>query len=314
MHYFYIILMCLPYVFCMVYDCVIVGGGFAGLSAAIYLARYNRSVFVVGDERGRWHTHEINENYLGFPDGIAAVKLRQLGLQQAQHFGAVFAKDTIKTITCEDGFFQLEGENTYKGKTVILATGVTDNFPDVPNQEAYIGRSLFWCITCDGYKVRDKVVTIYGNSDHAVVTCLQFVNFTKKLQFLAGGYISPQWKEVLQQARIPYYEGEIVGVSGTDGMIQYLTTDTHLKLATEFLFSIQEASPNNMLAKQIGIKLDEKGYVLTDREQRTNRAKVYAAGDITKQFIHQIVTAAHEGATAACAANYDLYLPWQRHE
>ena len=148
------------------YDCIIIGGGFAGISAAIYLARFNRSVTVIDSGSGRWDTHEINENYLGFPNGIATKELRQKGIEQARRFSAEFISDTVQSIKKPSEIFICRGqENEYAAKTIILATGVVDNFPHFPNWREYVGRSLFWCITCDGYKTQNRKIVVIGKSN-----------------------------------------------------------------------------------------------------------------------------------------------------
>lgn len=167
------------------YDCVIIGGGPAGLSAAIYLARFNRTVLVLDKEdQGRWDTKELNQNYLGFPEGIHARQLRELGRQQAMSFGAKYKVDEILSVQrCEEEnqFEILTEKSKYLSRTIIISTGVKDIYPSFENIKEYLGKSLFWCITCDGWKTRDKKVAIIGNNDEAVSTCMQFLNFTKEL-------------------------------------------------------------------------------------------------------------------------------------
>lgn len=131
-----------------VYESIIVGGGPAGLSAAIYLARFNRSVLIIDKEKdGRWDTYEVNENYLGFPEGIKVRELRERGLVQAKKFGAEYIVDHIYKARKDGDHFIVESQdNSYKCKTLILATGVVDLFPHFDKWRDYVGRSLFWCM------------------------------------------------------------------------------------------------------------------------------------------------------------------------
>ncbi len=301
------------------YDSVVIGGGPAGLSAAIYMCRFNRSCLVIDAGRGRTWTHEINENYLGFPDGVASKVLRALGEQQARKFGAEFVYDKINSVDKEGELFMLKGaEGEYKTRTIILATGVKDVYPEsIENITEYIGQSLFWCITCDGYKVNGKNVMVVGEDDDAVSTALQFMNFTDQITFVTNKEvgqhdISAKWTERLQAAGIKFYEGKIKSVAGTDGMFESVTLEDGQSISLEYMFNQQPAMPNNGLAKMLDLKLSDKGYIETNEEQRTNVAFVYAAGDVTRPYSHQIVTAAHEGSMAAQAANYDMYKPEQR--
>lgn len=303
------------------YDCVIVGGGPAGLSAAIYLARFNRTVLVVDrGHGGRWQTHEVNENYLGFPQGIHTVKLRELGVEQAERFGAKFITDEIEYVHHHQNgeIFVVTGKKQlYQGRTIIFATGVSDHFPPFKHEPEYLGRSLFWCITCDGHKTINKRVLVLGNSDEAACDCLQFLIYTKDLVFLTNdevgkAKISAKWKQRLKQNKVPIIEGYIKNVVGHKGMVQEVILNTGETIKTDFIFSEQGSSPHSTLAKELGIELNREGFVCVDLEQRTNVPKAYAAGDVTRYFSHQIATAVHEGSMAAQAANYDLYEDFQR--
>ena len=300
------------------YDCVIVGGGPAGLSAAIYLARFNRNVLVVDKKAGRSSFAEVNENYLGFPTGIPARKLRRLGKQQAERFGAEFTIDEVVSAKRIKSEFRVEGENDiYRGRTIIIATGVVDLFPEFEHYKEYVGKSLFWCITCDGYKTRNKRVVIIGKNDEAAVTCMQFLNFTKKLVFVTNCSqkecnVSEKRLTILQKAGIPIVYGQITGVQGKNGMIKTVELDKGRAIPADFMFNQQGAKPLSKVARSLGVVCNGVGYVLIDEEQRTNVPFVYAAGDVTKAYSQQIVTAAYEGAAAGQRANYDLYTPEQR--
>lgn len=302
------------------YDCVIVGGGPAGLSAAIYLGRFLRKVLVVDNQDGRWETHEINQNYFGFPDGIPTVELRQRGVDQAIKYGAEIETDKIISVEKVGPSFVLQGKETsYQARTLLFATGVKDRFPQFDCMEECLGRSLFWCITCDGYNTQNKQVMIVGYTKEALTTALQFLNYTDQIMVVTNhdrGAVRLDQKLVdkLAEHHIDIHEGRIAEVVGVNGIFEKIVLSTGEELHTDFMFSLQGASPNSQLAQSLGVRVDEHGYIVSDIEQRTNIRGVYAAGDVTKAFAHQIVTAAHEGAQAAQAINYDLYLPEQREE
>jgi thioredoxin reductase (NADPH) len=301
------------------YDCLVAGGGPAGLSAAVYMARFNRSVVFVDSWRGRWRSHEVNENYLGFPRGIASRRLRELGRRQAQLFGATYKRGKIASLRAENGAFVATiGRERLDARTVILATGVEDILPDLGQTQQYWGKSLFWCITCDGWKVRGKRVAVVGQDDEAAVSCLQLLNFTHALVFLThaepgGCALSSEGRTRLEASGVPVIEGRITRAEGRDGMMSRLVLDDGRRLPTRYMFSHLGCRPRVALAQQLGVKLADNGFIETDHEQRTNVPLVYAAGDVTRLFAHQIGTAVHEGATAATTANYDLYSPNQKH-
>ncbi len=295
------------------YDVVVIGGGFAGISAAIYTTRLNRSTIVLDNGTGRWNSQEVNQNYLGFPQGISSQELRRRGIEQARMFGSQFGDDTIETTYKEKEIFISQGKHiTYRSRSLILATGVTDFFPHFTNWKAYLGKSLFWCITCDGYKTRGKRIIVIGKTNEAVCTALQFLIFTRQIVFVTNTppgkhVITKEWIRRLEKTHIPFYDTQITAIAGDNGIFSLVTLSNGQQLPLDYLFSEHEAKPNTTLAKQLGVRLSETSYILTDAEQRTNIPFVYAAGDVTKLFNHQVITAAHEGATAAQTAHYDLF-------
>jgi len=297
-------------------DAIVVGGGPAGLSAALYLARYNRSVLVFDTGQGRSSHHQKNHNYLGFPDGIAIADLRELARRQLAPYPHVRFVDHVVTRLSGDagtGFTAAgrDGER-WHARVVVLATGVLDHFPHFPGWEKYVGRSMFWCITCDGYENRDRDIVVVGHTDEAAGEALQLRGLTGKIRLLTNSghhEISPRFRQRLDRARIPVIDDEIRSVEGTDGMMTAVLTGGGLRLKLESLFSIQGATPETTLARQLGVDLAPSGWIEVDTEQRTSVPGVYAAGDVTALHSHQVTTAVHEGAQAASAANYFLHPP-----
>ena len=142
-------------------------------------------------------------------------------------------------------------------------------------------------------------------------------NFTKKLVFITDSVrnktkINPLWHNRIKKAKIPIFEEKIKKIIGEDGFIKRIKLENGVEVGVDFMFSQEGAKPNSKIAKELGVATDENGYIIINEQQRTNVSKVYAAGDVTKKYPHQIVTAAFEGAAAAESANYDLYLPEQR--
>lgn len=302
-----------------IYDTIILGGGPAGLSAAVYMGRYLRSTIVVDAGHGRAAGHQINENYLGFPKGVQVRRLRTLGRQQAMRFEVEFCDCTVTRICKETECFLVECGNdiSIRGKQLIVATGVSDIWPGFPYVERYIGKSLFWCITCDGYKMIDRDVLLLGNTDDAAITGLQFLRFTHKLTMVAHPNhtsICPERLDDLKRNGIRLIEAEITAVKGVRGMVKAVHLSTGEVLKPEFLFSLYGKIPNSQLVAGLGVMLNSEGYIEVDDNQQTNVSNVFAAGDVTGIHAHQIACAVHEGAMAASAANYALYPPLQRHD
>ncbi|WP_306210631.1 NAD(P)/FAD-dependent oxidoreductase [Actinoplanes sp. RD1] len=297
-------------------DALVVGGGPAGLSAALYLARYNRSVLVFDTGHGRSTHHQKNRNYLGFPDGIATIGLRELARQQLAPYPQIrFVHHVIGTVTGdgERGFTAVgQGGHEWHGRTIVLATGVLDHFPHFPGWEQYVGRSMFWCITCDGYENRGRSILVVGHTDAAAGEAMQLHSLTDRIQLLTNSHsdeISPRFRKRLANANIPVVDDHIKSVEGTDGMLTAVHTRGGLRLELDSLFSIQGSTPETTLARQLGVRLAPSGWIEVDSEQKTSVPGVYAAGDVTALHSHQVSAAVHEGAQAASAANYFLYPP-----
>jgi len=324
-------------------DCLILGGGPAGLSAAIYLGRMRRSSLVIDDRGGRSLWSQVNRNYLGFPEGIEATELRRLGRAQAARYGTVFYHGCVQRIAPRDGLFAVQvgasgppragdpahiaadqdqaqqlGEQlvaqdgTIYGTTIILATGVQDEFPEFAGRDECIGRSLFWCIICDGYEAIDKRVVVVGHDEEAVSTALQLRQFSNTITLVAGqdGFAVPATRlQDLAAAGIETFASPIHAYPNTAGCLSaiHLRDAPGTVLPLDLIFVVCPKHPNSGLARQLGVDLDAQGYIATDSEQKTSCPGVFAAGDVTRLHNHQISSAVHEGGTAAAAANYYLY-------
>ena len=300
-------------------DALVVGGGPAGLSAAIHLARYDRSCLVFDGGHGRSTQHQVNHNYLGFPGGVAAVELRVLGRRQLGEYDHVACVDERVDSLAADGdqFTARTAAGTWSGRTVILCTGVSDNYPWFDAWESYCGRSMFWCVTCDGYASRGKEILVVGRTDAAAVEALQLRRFSDRVTLLTNDErveLSDKSRRRLASAGIDVLEDRIESASGDDGQLREVRTQGGRTLGLEALFSVQGATPKVELAAELGVTLAENGFIDTDEEQHTNVPGVFAAGDVTRIHSHQIPTAVHEGATAAASANYHLYPPELRGE
>lgn len=334
-------------------DCAIVGGGPAGLSAAVCLSRMRRSVLVIDDRDGRSLWGQTNRNYLGFPNGIPAAEIRLAGRRQAARYGTKFLSGRVVAASHDDGSFQLrvearvgEGERETAGRginvkrdeelgsslgeekaigpldvvarTVILATGVRDNFPKFLDWAECVGRSLFWCIACDGYESIGKVVAVVGHDEDAVETALDLLDFTDKVTIVAGraeGFDVPEKRLAdLRDNGIRAYPHAVAAYPNANGQIEALVLDdpARTRLPVEMVFVYRRPTPRNEVAIALGLELNELGHIVVNSDQHTNVQGLYAAGDVTSPHDHQISAAVHEGNEAACAANYFLYRPVQK--
>jgi thioredoxin reductase (NADPH) len=321
-------------------DCAVVGAGLAGLSAAINLSRMRRQVLVV-DARDRFIWGHVIHNYLGFPNGIPAVELRRLGWHQAARFGSRLMLGRASGAAREGERFRLGIEPPPMGeagrdvemarlfeavtspieilaRTVILATGVMGHFPDFPGRDECVGRSLFWCLHCDGYESSGKVVGVVGHDEEAVETALALLDFTDRVTLVAGrpdGFDVPASRlSDLDANGVATHPCAVAEYRCNEGQIEALVLDDAARTAVpvEHVYTVQRSFAPNDLARQLGVELTSGGQIVVTSQQHTNVPGVYAAGDATSLHDHQVSAAVHEGNQAAAGANYHLYRPVQK--
>ncbi|MGO9178979.1 MAG: NAD(P)/FAD-dependent oxidoreductase [Candidatus Limnocylindrales bacterium] len=332
-------------------DCVVVGGGPAGLSAAVNLGRMRRSVLLV-DERDRFAWTHVVYNYLGFPDGIEGAEIRRLGWRHAARYGVQLLLGHVATARREGDRFRMRIERLPEGgawghgplpsvqrdaemarlfgevpeggpmevlaRTVILATGVFGHFPEFPGRDECVGQSLFWCIHCGGYESIDHVVGVVGHDEDAVQTALDLLDFTDRVAIVAGrpeGFDVPASRLAdLAASGIAAYPCGVAEYDNQGGQMRALVLDDpgQTRLPVEQVYTVRRTKAANELARQLGLELDPLGQIVVTPEQHTNVPGVYAAGDATCLHDHQLSAAVHEGNQAACGANYHLYRPVQR--
>ena len=334
-------------------DCAIVGGGPGGLSAAVCLARMRRNVLVIDDRDGRSLWGQTNRNYLGFPNGIPAAEIRLAGRRQAARYGTRFLSGRVASAERVEGMFRLRveasvgdsrretagrvanvrrdeelgsslGEETVVesvevvARTVILATGVRDRFPRFLGWAQCVGKSLFWCIACDGYESSGRVVAVVGHDEDAVETALELLDFTARVTIVAGrpeGFEVPEQRLAdLRDNGIAVYPHGVAVYVNADGQIEELVLDDpdETRLPVDVVYVYRAPVPRNEIALALGVEVNDLGHIVVDADQHTNVPGLYAAGDVTSPHDHQISAAVHEGNEAACAANYYLYRPVQK--
>lgn len=289
---------------------IVVGGGLAGLSAAIYLARSLRDVLVIdaGESLALWEP-EV-QNYLGFPDCIDGRELLRRGREQAARYGAEFVNEEIEAIAREKDRFYLKGKkNSFDCEKLLLATGIYHLPPKIPAVNDCIGRSMFFCKDCDGYRVQGKRVIISGHNDEAVEYALGIMTFTECVMLLTNGE-KRAWDEThekwLKEYNVPVYCDKIISVEHQRGFMTEVKLADGSRLLADSLFTTRGDVFHNQLARQLGANLDTHGEILVDRCQKTSVPGLYAAGCVTPANC-QMIIAAGDGAAAAQAINRELF-------
>lgn len=293
-----------------IWDVIIVGGGIAGLSAAIYLGRALRKTLIIdaGRSLARWEP-EVH-NYLGFPEGIDGNELLRRGLEQAKSFHVSFREDEIaRSARDESGFWLLGKNREYRCRRLLLATGLYHLPPELPRVSECLGHTMFFCKDCDGWRVKGKSIAIVGNNNEAVEYALGMLFYSPCVVIATNGKI-PRWDEQhaawLEEYEISYFTGKIHDVCGEDKQISELHFETGQAVKVDALFTTRGDVFHNDLAKELGANLDEEGQIIVDSCMKTNVQGLYASGCVTPANC-QMIIAAGQGATAAQAINRDLF-------
>ena len=296
-------------------DIAIVGGGPAGLTAALYGARARAKtvVFETALPGGQIITTDWIENYPGMPEGLNGARIGELMHAHAEKFGAEFRTFApIEEIRPEGGGFRLVSDDGEAlARTVILCTGATPRRLGIPGEAEYTGRGVSWCATCDGALFRGKVVAVVGGGDAALEEAMFLTKFAEKVhlihrrgEFRATKCIQERAlaneKIKVHYSRVPI---EILGHEGKVNAVVLEATDgsPDETLALDGIFEFVGVHPNSELVRDLA-ELADGGWVKVNGSMETTCAGLYAAGDVTDTPLKQVVTAAGQGATAAFEA------------
>jgi thioredoxin reductase (NADPH) len=291
------------------HDVIIIGGGLAGLSAAIYLGRALRDVVIIDQQKSMARWEPDVQNYLGFPEGIAGEALLERGRKQARRYEASVVQDEVREVAQgERGFSVQGGKGTYVSRRLLLATGIHHIPPDIPGMEECLGHSLFFCKDCDGYRVQGKRIAIYGANNEAVRYALNMLLFSSVVVVVTNGHAihwDAQHGRWLEEYEIPVYTEPIIRFDHQDRQIESVTFEDRSCIEVEVLFTTRGDVYFNHLAKSLGAKISETGEIVVDENQRTSVEGLYAAGCVTPANC-QMIIAAGQGAIAAQAINRTL--------
>jgi len=292
------------------YDVAVVGGGPAGLCAALWLARYLHKVVVIdsGDPRN-WETRGIN-GYLGH-QGIRSPELRDIGRQECTKFGVDFLDGVVDRTLNEPGErFEicLRGGETMEAERILLAIGIKDFWPDIPGLDRCYGETVHVCPDCDGYETRGKKTVVVGKGRKAVGMAFALGTWTKQIVICTNGEdaeMSQILLDKLKALNIPVVEAPIKGVVSKSKEIIGIDLEGGMSLDCERLYFAIGQYPADDLGAQLGCKRDELGRLVIDERNHTSVKNVYAAGDIAPGPQMAIVAAA-SGAVASIAIHASL--------
>ena len=295
------------------YDVAIIGGGSAGLSAAIYASRggMNTVIFEKALVGGQITTTADVENYPGFEENMSGFDIADKMRRHAEKFGTEIKQENITAIHMDDFEKYVEtNSNKYKVKSIIVATGANPSKLDVPGEAKYTGRGVSYCATCDGALYRDKIVAVIGGGDSAVEEAIFLTKFAKKVYIIHRRdelrAVKLIQKRAFENDKIEIIWNSIVKeVKGGDFIEKIELYNKKTKkirnLELNGIFIYVGIIPNNELIKS-AVKLDSQGFILTDETMSTKIPGLYAAGDVVHKVLRQVITAASDGAIAAFSA------------
>ncbi|MFC6836444.1 NAD(P)/FAD-dependent oxidoreductase [Halomarina ordinaria] len=291
------------------YQVAVVGGGPAGLTAALYATRLGHDTVVVNRGGGRAAMMLDTHNVIGVPESVSGNEFLQTATEQVRSYGADLHRDLVTDVErTDDGRFLVVGTDVeLVADHVVLATGFSDVRPDPPLPRT--GRGLHWCLHCDAYMFVDEPVFVMGTGESAAQVAMIMLNFTPEVDLLTRG-AEPEWSdetdERLRAHPVDVVEEDVTGMEkGEDGWLEAFEFEDGTRREYKGGFPMYGSDYNNGLAESLGCDLNDDGTVAVDDHGRTSVDGVFAVGDLTPGH-NQIPVAMGEGAKAGIALHYSL--------
>ncbi|WP_053217879.1 NAD(P)/FAD-dependent oxidoreductase [Virgibacillus senegalensis] len=287
----------------MVYDCIIIGGGIAGLQASIQLGRYRDKVLVIDAEDGRSSLCRCYHNILGWPEGISGATLRRTGRRQAEALGIEFVEETVEKASKQaESFCVATEENVYQSHTLLIATGIKDHLPAFDALIPCLGISVYICPDCDGFEVLDKEVIVIGSGKAGAGMALALTNWSNQIHLINHGQqlIDEEMQSKLNEYGIQTFTEQIAEIEAEGDQFRGVKLLDGSSLEANHAFVAMGGNEvRSQLAEQLGVELYKNKHILVDpRTKMTNVENVFAAGDIVAHS-EQVTIAMGDGMQAA---------------
>lgn len=301
------------------YDVIIIGAGPAGLTAAIYAARYHLKTLVIGKVLGgEFSLAPKVENLPGFLS-VSGLAWSEKTKEQVEKLGVKLELKEVKTITKESEKFVVDlmsGQEKYACKALIVATGSERRRLDIPGEKEYQGRGVSYCVVCDAAFFRDKTVAIIGGSDSAVSGAVHTAGFAKKVYIIyrkenlrAEPAWLGEWQELEKSGKAgTIYSTNLIEILGDGSKTTGVKFDKAYQgkneLIVDGVFIEIGGVPGTGLLVPLGVKMEETGHVLVDEKMQTNIPGLFCSGDVTQnaKIMQQAITAMAQGAISAGSA------------
>ena len=273
------------------YDCIIIGKGPAGISAAIYISRSNLKTLVIGKENTALNRAKSIENYYGFEDSISGEELFKNGINQAKKQNIEMKNEEVIDIEYGNGTYIVKTVNSeYETRTIVLATGKSRKTSNIEGETTFEGKGISYCAICDGFFFKGKNVAVIGNGEYALHEAEVLKNVTDKVTIFTNGSKLPENRSLSIQNII---EGRIDSIKGNTKVEEILLEDKR-SIPVDGIFIAQGIASSADFAKKLGILLKNND-IIVNENMETNVPGIYAAGDCTGGLL-QICKAVYEGA------------------
>jgi len=296
-----------------IYDVVIIGGGPAGFTSAIYTAREKLDTVLLEKSMtgGIPNVTDLIENYPGFPEGVSGPELMQKFRRQAERFDVVIKEfDEVQEIIPGEKVHTIKTEKkVYLSKTVIIATGGLPRMLNAPGEKEFTGRGVSYCATCDGPFYKDADIIVVGGGDAAVQEALYLTKFASKVT-LIHRRDELRASPILQQRAFDHFKidfiwdslvTKITGKNLVEGVeVTNVKTKQISHLKTDGVFIFIGWNPNSAFVKNL-VELDQDGHIITDGYMNTSVQGIYAVGDIRSKKFRQIAEAVGDATVGALA-------------
>ncbi|MDO5215676.1 NAD(P)/FAD-dependent oxidoreductase [Legionella pneumophila] len=290
-------------------DCIIIGGGPAGLVAGMYLARFRREVMIFDTLNSRASYIPMSHNYPGFARGISGMTILKRLKQQLGSYNVPFINEKVESISknSSDNFIIQSDNETKSAKNVILATGISDYEPHFINLHAGLKRGLIrHCPVCDAYEVMNKKIAVIGNAKKGLEECMFLRHYTSQITLITldnRNNWSTQDQKKIKDANIKIISNNITHIKLLKNTLE-ITLEDNNTLTFDSLYSAMGCKKNNDLAQSLNAKI-KKGELIVDTHQQTSVKGLFVAGDIVSG-LNQICVAQAQGAIAATAIHKRL--------